>query len=309
MERLKVAILGASGIGKFHFREFMNAGVEVVAILGSSPKSAAKTARSLGEQFGVTPKAYSKLSDLIEAEKLDAVSICTPPELHYAQTRKCLESGLHVLCEKPFVLNSRSENYELARQLVELANDGGKVLSVNTQWPAILKYIQKDVDLSKLNQFSMYMEPGASGIDMLTDHLAHTNSILVRLIPEGHAQDIKFTMPNRDEIQTSFTYSNEDSECNVDYSFKSKANRPAKREVIVSDDVRIIFVSSPALEKYKYSKKQEKGNRIDFWQYIPADRDVLASATVSPAKSGENSRIIASRLSGLVKSFKSTIFV
>ncbi len=64
--------------------------------------------------------------------------------------------------------------------------------------------------------------------------------------------------------------------------------RPAKREVIVSDDVRIIFVSSPALEKYKYSKKQEKGNRIDFWQYIPADRDVLASATVSPAKSGEN---------------------
>ena len=228
MERLKVAILGASGIGKFHFREFMNAGVEVVAILGSSPKSAAKTARSLGEQFGVTPKAYSKLSDLIEAEKLDAVSICTPPELHYAQTRKCLESGLHVLCEKPFVLNSRSENYELARQLVELANDGGKVLSVNTQWPAILKYIQKDVDLSKLNQFSMYMEPGASGIDMLTDHLAHTNSILVRLIPEGHAQDIKFTMPNRDEIQTSFTYSNEDSECNVDYSFKSKANRPRK---------------------------------------------------------------------------------
>ena len=235
MERLRVAIIGASGIGKFHFREFMNAGAKVTAILGSSPETARKTAQSLGEQFGVTPNAYSDLDNLIKNEKLDAVSICTPAEMHYAQTKKCLESGLHVLCEKPFVLDPLSGNYKLAKQLIELAEKNDQIISVNTQWPAVLRYIRNVTDLSEVKDFSMYMEPGAQGKEMLTEILPHANSLLVKLIPEGYARDIKFWKRCEDETQVSFLYSNKNSECNVGYHFKFKADRPRRVNFSIND--------------------------------------------------------------------------
>src|SRR3989344_8952594 len=101
MPKPMIAILGASGIGKFHARDFQKAGCEVVAILGSTEESAARTATKLRDDFNIEARPYCDLETLLLSEKLDAVSICTPSELHALQVRKCLRAGLHVLCEKP----------------------------------------------------------------------------------------------------------------------------------------------------------------------------------------------------------------
>ena len=96
----RVAVLGASGIGRFHVRELGRAGAHVVAILGSRPESAAATADALRATYGVEALALHRLEDLLALE-LDAVSIATPHELHYEQTLAALRSGLAVSCEKP----------------------------------------------------------------------------------------------------------------------------------------------------------------------------------------------------------------
>lgn len=228
MAKLKIAVLGASKIGKFHFREFINAGVDVVAILGSSEQTAAKTAESLYSEFNVHSKPYFELDKLIEAENLDAVSVCTPPNLHYIQAKKCLEAGLHVLCEKPFVLNSYSDNYDKAKKLVELSEKQGRILTVNTQWPSILDYIKNQVDLSRLKSFFMYTQPGDSGINMLTDHLPHTNSMVVKLIPGGYAKDITFSKNSQKDIDVFFKYINKNLKCDINYKFAYKADRSRK---------------------------------------------------------------------------------
>ncbi|WP_136247833.1 Gfo/Idh/MocA family protein [Halomonas borealis] len=45
---------------------------------------------------------YASLEAMLEAEPgLDAVAICTPTRLRYAQARRALEAGKHVLLEKP----------------------------------------------------------------------------------------------------------------------------------------------------------------------------------------------------------------
>ena len=49
---LKIAILGASGIGKFHAREFNNLGWKIVAILGSSKSTSKKTAKNIKKFIG-----------------------------------------------------------------------------------------------------------------------------------------------------------------------------------------------------------------------------------------------------------------
>ncbi len=228
MAKLKIAVLGAGSIGKFHVRDFLNAGVEVVAILEIGPEVAAKAAEGLRADFGVRPKAYFELDRLLKNESLDAVSICTPPRLHFGQVKKCLEAGLHVLCEKPLVLNTNTDNFGAARELVELSEKQGKILTVNTQWPTILNYVKDQVNLSGIKSFSMRMQPSASGVDMLTEQLAHTNSMVVKLIPGGRIEEIKFLKHSSEDIDVYFKYINKDGECAIHYKFIHKADRPRK---------------------------------------------------------------------------------
>jgi len=104
---VRVAVLGATGIGRFHVREFARAGAQVVAILGSTPESAACTASKLAREYsdlGVNPKPLSSLDELF-AEDLDAVAIATPHHLHQEATLRALLAGLYVFCEKPLFWN------------------------------------------------------------------------------------------------------------------------------------------------------------------------------------------------------------
>ena len=47
---------------------------------------------------------YDSAEDLLSGETLDFVDICTPPSSHAALIQQALQSGLHVLCEKPLVI-------------------------------------------------------------------------------------------------------------------------------------------------------------------------------------------------------------
>lgn len=46
-------------------------------------------------------KGYLHLRDMLENEKLDAVSVCTPSGLHSSQVRLIAKHGVHVITEKP----------------------------------------------------------------------------------------------------------------------------------------------------------------------------------------------------------------
>jgi predicted dehydrogenase len=50
-------------------------------------------------------KCYASLEPMLDSEQLDAVIIATPSSLHGAMVQKALDRGLHVFCEKPFVLD------------------------------------------------------------------------------------------------------------------------------------------------------------------------------------------------------------
>jgi len=50
-------------------------------------------------------KCYDDLDQMLAAERLDAVVVSTPSKLHAGMVAKALEKGLHVFCEKPFVLD------------------------------------------------------------------------------------------------------------------------------------------------------------------------------------------------------------
>jgi predicted dehydrogenase len=70
-------------------------------------------------------RVYASLSDCLRHETLDAVHICVHTDLHYPMTREALESGLHVLLEKPMSLDVAE-----CQELVALARNKQRVLMV-----------------------------------------------------------------------------------------------------------------------------------------------------------------------------------
>lgn len=225
-QALKIAVLGAGNIGKFHIREFIAAGAEPVAILGSTNESAQAKSEILNSEFGINLKAYADLELLLKQEKIHAVTICTPPPLHSAQVEACINAGLHVLCEKPLVLDSFANNYPIAQRLAGLAKAQNKILTVNTQWPAMLEAIAKQIDISEVNSLFVFSQPGAKGAEMLADHLPHANSILFKLIPLGWAENIIFSSGSNEDLAINFNFISDAGLCKVNYRFKYKADRP-----------------------------------------------------------------------------------
>ncbi len=77
----------------------------------------------LGKHTGL--KCYADLDAMLAAEQLDAVVVSTPSRLHAAMVHKALERGLHVFCEKPFVLDVAD-----GERLVQMAEQQGLVTQV-----------------------------------------------------------------------------------------------------------------------------------------------------------------------------------
>lgn len=68
---------------------------------------------------------YGDLDTLLDRERIDALIIATPSRLHAPMVERALQGGLHVFCEKPFVLD-----VEHGQQLVTTAEASGLVTQV-----------------------------------------------------------------------------------------------------------------------------------------------------------------------------------
>jgi len=91
----RIGIVGAGAISKSHIEGLRAAGCEVVAV--ADPAEAPRTKSATTFQL----KAYESLAAMRAAEKLDAVSVCTPNAFHAPVAIEALNAGLNVLCEKP----------------------------------------------------------------------------------------------------------------------------------------------------------------------------------------------------------------
>src|SRR5215831_10778461 len=104
-DRVRVGVIGTGGIATLrHLPAYKLAEergkAEVVAVCDPIEESARKAA----EQFGV-PRVFTDYRELLALSNLDAVSICTPNVYHEPIALAALESGCHVMCEKPLAMS------------------------------------------------------------------------------------------------------------------------------------------------------------------------------------------------------------
>jgi predicted dehydrogenase len=97
--KLRVGVVGL-GVGRAHVRAW-RALPEQFELVALCDIDEAKV-RAVAGEHGV-PRVATDLDALCRMDDLDAIDICTPPGLHFAQIRQTLAAGKHAICEKPLV--------------------------------------------------------------------------------------------------------------------------------------------------------------------------------------------------------------
>ena len=97
MSRLRVAEVGTGVKGRQHI-SILNDFEEVEIVAVCDP--AAEVRDAVGDEFSISGR-YATADELLDAEKLDAVFVTTPPEFNAPVSQVCLERGIHTFLEKP----------------------------------------------------------------------------------------------------------------------------------------------------------------------------------------------------------------
>ena len=128
----RIAIIGPGSISRTYAEALKTSEkVEIVAIAGRDTEKG----RAMAAEYQVP--YYIDQEKMYATETIDAVLICTPTFTHEEMVRRAISHRIHIMCEKPFVLDS-----EIAETLIAEAKDAGvtlMVMHVVRFWPEYRK--------------------------------------------------------------------------------------------------------------------------------------------------------------------------
>jgi len=131
----RVAVIGFGFMGIVHSQNILKCeGLELAAIIEKDVDSVAQKVNDPVGNFSTGDTdvdaiknipVYSSIELCLENEQLDAVHVCVHTDLHYLMVKEALSNGLHVLVEKPFVLDIQQ-----GEELIRLAKERNLILMV-----------------------------------------------------------------------------------------------------------------------------------------------------------------------------------
>jgi myo-inositol 2-dehydrogenase/D-chiro-inositol 1-dehydrogenase len=121
MSDVRCGLIGYGAWGAHHARAIAAApGARLTAIVARSPESIARA-----NADHPAARIYQDHRQMLAAEELDLCDVVLPSDLHFTVGRDVLESGRHLLLEKPMALR-----VEDCARLVELARQRGRLLAI-----------------------------------------------------------------------------------------------------------------------------------------------------------------------------------
>ncbi len=156
VKKLRVGIIGTGWIAEAHVPQYLKmADVDLVAMADLIPGKCERFCKRMNVDYS-NIKFYPDHASMIDAENLDAVSVCTYNKTHAECTIYALEHGVNVLLEKPFTV-TLDEAIEVCRA----EKKSGKLLTIGFQ-PRMdpnMKEIKKIVESGVLGDI-YYIQTG-----------------------------------------------------------------------------------------------------------------------------------------------------
>jgi len=146
MEKIKVAVIGCGTIANAaHIPSYMkNDKVEIVYFCDILPERAEEAVAKYG-----CGKAITDYKEALADASIDAVSVCTPNNMHAEISIAALEAGKQVLCEKP-----SARTYAEAKKMQEAQAATGNMLSIGVvnRFNAGVNKIRELIDSGELGE-------------------------------------------------------------------------------------------------------------------------------------------------------------
>jgi predicted dehydrogenase len=174
MKKIRIAVVGAGHLGRFHSQKFSQiADCELVAICDVDPAKAKAVAEEVKSQVEADYK------NLIG--KVDAVMIATPTTNHFEVAQFFLQKGIHVQVEKPL-----TESVVEAKELCRLAREKNLILQVGHVErfnPALVAAKDKlgiplFIECHRLAPF----KPRSIDVDVVLDLMIHDLDVILSLV-------------------------------------------------------------------------------------------------------------------------------
>ena len=222
--RLKVGIIGTGWIAESHIQSYQRMpDVDVVALADLIPGKA----EAFAKQWGVEGcRFYPDHLSMLEAEELDAVSVCTYNMTHAVCTIDALNRGVNVLLEKPMCVTT-----EEAVDIIRAEKKSGKVLSIGFQprFDPNMQQIKKICEAGVLGEIyyiqtgggrrrgipnSTFIEKKTAGIGALGDIGCYSLDMVLNAI--GYPKPLTVTGYTSDFFGKSLEYSLPENACRFD---------------------------------------------------------------------------------------------
>jgi predicted dehydrogenase len=174
MKKLRVGVVGVGHIGSNHARLYAEMpSVEFTAVYDVN----VATGNAIGRKFSATP---AKSLDEF-AEMIDAASVATPTNTHYAVARSLLARGKHLLIEKPI-----TDNTAHASALAELAAQKDLILQVGhvERFNPVLSALEKHLTHPRFieaHRLSPYPDR-STDIGVVLDLMIHDLEIILHFV-------------------------------------------------------------------------------------------------------------------------------
>lgn len=194
MQKIRMGMVGGgtgSFIGAVHrMAAALDGKIELVCgAFSSDPERSEETGRFIGLEEN---RVYASFEEMFRAENLlpenermELVSVVTPNHVHYEPVKQALESGFHVICDKPltfdldqayslkktvktsgkiFALTHNYTGYPMVKQARYLVTSGalGKIKKVVTEYAQ--GWLTLPIEVSGQKQASWRTDPTKSGI-------------------------------------------------------------------------------------------------------------------------------------------------
>ena len=221
MIRLRVSIIGAgrrrNGIGEHIGKYFHQHGANVTSVLGTTETTSLQASSEL-RKYGIEAHPYINFIEMVKGEKPDAVVIASPSSTHYEYLLQCVDLGIHIFCEKPFIWDDHGDQRKRVEDIFEKARRKNLIIAMNSQWPFSIDAYETlcgKVVIQKLNTFFIKMSPPFAGKAMISESVPHALSLLYCLLGVGEIEDLDFDSDGEKEMNIRFSYLFEAQACEV----------------------------------------------------------------------------------------------
>lgn len=220
--------------------------------------------KAFAQEFNA-PKSYGSYAELAADKEIDVVYIATPHVYHYENTLMCLESGKHVLCEKPVGMNSCQLRY-----MIDKAREKN-LFFMEALWTRFIPSYQKFRELAlsgtigdiRIIQSDFgFVARSAPGNRLINKDLGGGSLLDIGIYPVFLALDIA---GEPDQIKASAILNSDgiDETCHISFIYQSKK--------IIAQLSSTILVNTPVESVILGPKGRIRLNR---WWHTPSAIDI-----------------------------------